>query len=338
MKKIIIAMLLCVAMLVAFSGCAATSSPTSPVFTINVRPTVTPVPTPVPVSVLTADNGWSYAIESGKAVIYCYNGAETEIKLPNRVTQITYDKGKYEQGTIKTYAYYGDEMADVLSDSEIASMRTYEVSGIDELAISYFSKVKIDDSQYHCDLKKVIIPNDYPDVPIGLFAFVNDTLEVVFEDKVDLVYENNILYNKDKTVLYLCNDKNITSVTIPSTVKTIADGAFRNCVNLTSVTIPETVERVNAYAFYGCRELKTVTVKEGVLYIGNQAFNKCRNLEQITLAKSVRRIGVGSIAFHDGLSIYIYEGSTLDEYFHDETNMETSGDEKCFADYVKYIK
>lgn len=47
-------------------------------------------------------------------------------------------------------------------------------------------------------------------------------------------------------------NKNITSVTLPATLKTIGSQAFYNCTNLISINIPDAVTSIGNSAFYGC--------------------------------------------------------------------------------------
>lgn len=52
----------------------------------------------------------------------------------------------------------------------------------------------------------------------------------------------------------------ITSVTIPNSVTSIGEGAFKNCVNLTSVAIPNSVTYIGKGAFEGCEKLESITL------------------------------------------------------------------------------
>ena len=49
-----------------------------------------------------------------------------------------------------------------------------------------------------------------------------------------------------------CNDKTVTSITIPNSVTSIGNDAFWNCTKLTSITIPDSVMSIGIYAFDGC--------------------------------------------------------------------------------------
>ena len=58
----------------------------------------------------------------------------------------------------------------------------------------------------------------------------------------------------------MCDFKDLTSISIPNSVTSIAFGAFQNC-GLTSVTIPNSVTSIDSYAFSGCSGLTSVIVK-----------------------------------------------------------------------------
>ena len=57
-------------------------------------------------------------------------------------------------------------------------------------------------------------------------------------------------------------------ITIPSTVREIGAGAFRDKSALTGVTIPSTVTKIGSEAFRNCRNLESVSIAEGVTEIG----------------------------------------------------------------------
>ena len=63
-------------------------------------------------------------------------------------------------------------------------------------------------------------------------------------------------------------NKNITKVTIPSSVKVIGDRAFYGCSNLTDVTIPSSVWKVGGKVFTDCPHaiIKCRSKKKGLFW------------------------------------------------------------------------
>ncbi len=85
-------------------------------------------------------------------------------------------------------------------------------------------------------------------------------------------------------------------VTIPNTIASlpvteIKDGAFKYRAQLTSVTLPATVKTIGDFAFEKCINLKTVNMSESVTYIGEHAFCGADNLTgDIKISKAVTEI------------------------------------------------
>ena len=81
-------------------------------------------------------------------------------------------------------------------------------------------------------------------------------------------------------------NKTMTSVTIPSTVKTIGYAAFNECISLKKVVIPSSVTKLDDSVFWYCTALKTVIIPESVKTIGKDVFKGCNNLTAYTIAGS----------------------------------------------------
>ena len=97
------------------------------------------------------------------------------------------------------------------------------------------------------------------------------------------------------------NNKSLTSVKLPKTLKTIGNYAFYNCSSLTSITIPDDVTSIGAWAFYMCSSLTSVTIGNSVTEIGFNAFWRCSSLTSVTIPDSV--IVIGSGGFEDCSSL-----------------------------------
>ena len=55
--------------------------------------------------------------------------------------------------------------------------------------------------------------------------------------------------------------RNLISITISDSVKSIAHYSFEWCENLTSIVIPDSIEHIGYNAFYKCKNLKSLTFK-----------------------------------------------------------------------------
>ena len=142
-------------------------------------------------------------------------------------------------------------------------------------------------------LTSVIIPDSV--TSIGNYAFRNCTsLTDITVDADNTTYcsEDGVLFNKSKTELIQYPVGNArTSYTIPDSVTSIGDWAFRECTSLTSVTIPDSVTSIGNYAFYNCTSLTSVTIPDSVTSIGDSAFRYCTSLTSVTIPGSVTSIG-----------------------------------------------
>lgn len=117
---------------------------------------------------------------------------------------------------------------------------------------------------------------------IGKDAFLgcNTICEInVSDDNTNYSSENGIVFNKDKTTI-ICYPKykDETSYTIPNSVTSIGDCAFRECNRLTSITIPSSVKSIGEYAFSACSRLKSVIIPNSVKIIDNYVFKNCSGL------------------------------------------------------------
>ena len=89
----------------------------------------------------------------------------------------------------------------------------------------------------------------------------------------------------------------LTSVAIPNTVTSIGNYAFCNCSGLTSMVIPNSVTSIGDLSFYGCSGLTSVAISNSATSIGNSAFERCSWLTSVAIPNSVTSIGKG--AFRD---------------------------------------
>lgn len=90
----------------------------------------------------------------------------------------------------------------------------------------------------------------------------------------------------------LCRDsKNLISVSLPSSLKSIGESAFDNCRNLPDIHIPYGVEEIGIRSFYNCRAFIEIDIPISMKRIGAEAFANCQNITTARLAQSLEEIG-----------------------------------------------
>ena len=82
----------------------------------------------------------------------------------------------------------------------------------------------------------------------------------------------------------------LSSVTLPDTVRTVGRQAFYGCTRLTRVTMTA-VEELGDEALAACPELRAVTLGDKLITIGKGAFEGCKLLGTITVPASLAEIG-----------------------------------------------
>lgn len=104
------------------------------------------------------------------------------------------------------------------------------------------------------------------------------------------IYENDVLFNKDKTILIAYRAKD-TNYVIPDGVIKIGDGAFSRCESLINIVIPDSVTSIGDRAFSRCGSLISIAIPGSVTSIGVHAFEFCRALRSVMIPNSVTSIG-----------------------------------------------
>ena len=140
---------------------------------------------------------------------------------------------------------------------------------------------------YKCTgLTSITIPNSV--TSIGDWVFDGCTGLTCINVASDNNYysgNNGVLFNKKKTELIRYPEgESQTSYTIPNSVTSIGEWAFRDCTDLTSITIPNSVTSIGNSTFLGCTGLTSITIPNSVTSIGDWVFDGCTGLTCINVA------------------------------------------------------
>ena len=144
-------------------------------------------------------------------------------------------------------------------------------------------------------LASVELPASVTSIGGGAFSGCKNLKEItVVPENGKYCSSEGVLYTKDMTELIQAPAGKMDFTAMPSSVTSIGEYAFSNCMYLTSVELPSSVRSIGINAFWSCRGLVSVIFPSSLVEIGNWAFSGCWNLESIDLPNSVTSIGKGA--------------------------------------------
>ena len=143
---------------------------------------------------------------------------------------------------------------------------------------------------YCSSLFNINIPSSVVNMNGNPFCDWNGDLH---NDSKAFIYEQQVLFNKDKTTLIAYRSKD-TNYIIPNSVTNIGDHAFYNCESLTNINIPNSVTNIEDEAFCGCESLTSINIPNSVINIGSFAFDGCNSLTSINIPNNVPNIEDGA--------------------------------------------
>lgn len=104
------------------------------------------------------------------------------------------------------------------------------------------------------------------------------------------------------------NTSQLTSITIPSTIKSIGYDTFANCPQLTTANIEANLTEIPSGMFCECRKLTTVNLPENITSIGGWAFTNCPlqcDDGKLIIPSGVRTIGEAAFSTLESNITYI---------------------------------
>lgn len=144
-------------------------------------------------------------------------------------------------------------------------------------------------------------------------AFSNTLEMVAYEvaaDNQHFTSVDGVIYTKDmKNLVAYPSNKQDNAFAIPETVEKICFAAASNTRNLNSITIPNSLKTISDYGFSGGSGLSDIQWGTGLEIIGYSAFMRAVNMGELTLPEGLTKIV--SSAFYDAGITKLTGPSTL---------------------------
>lgn len=159
------------------------------------------------------------------------------------------------------------------------------------------------DTGYYCDLT-VTIKNTVATLPVGLFGEQNYRV-------VSVTFENGSILTEAPNFGYMYNSR-LASLSLPASIKTIPEGAYRYCDALASVTLNEGLVEIGKEAFkaeYSLSLLTSLTLPSTLETIGERAFYYSK-ITSLDFPASLREIGKEAFAYSELTAAHLPAGAT----------------------------
>jgi uncharacterized repeat protein (TIGR02543 family) len=206
---------------------------------------------------------YTYTVANSEATITKYNGSGGSVTIPDSLggtTVTTIDKSAFERCTGLTNLTIPD------------SIKT-----IGNRAFGFCS-----------NLTTVSIGIGVSAIGTYAFGHCPKLTQLTVKSANSSFYsEENVVFNKTKTILVVCAGGKEGNYSIPSTVNAIGESAFDSCTKLTAIAIPDGVTTIGIAAFSQCSGLTVVNIPDSVTSIGTQAFILCTGIVNLDIGEGL---------------------------------------------------
>lgn len=248
---------------------------------------------------------YEYSISGSEITITKYNGSESYISIPSEINGIAVV-------AIGNSAFSNhDTLEQITFPDNIKSIGSNAFSGCDNLKnVTLPQNIEtigcgVFSSPY---ITSIIIPKTMKSMgsgyTVGYSTFTGcKNLETV-------TFESGMTKIPD-IALYYC--ESVKNVVIPEGVTEIGNRSLRHTA-IESLSLPSTLETIAANSIWECSSLKSIVIPDNVKNIGSEAFAGCTELKTVQIPKSVSSIASSAFSGDSNLTIYGYANSYAQAY------------------------
>ncbi|MBQ9941852.1 MAG: leucine-rich repeat protein [Christensenellaceae bacterium] len=151
---------------------------------------------------------------------------------------------------------------------------TLTISGSGELLTIPDHSWKNEDYSYL--VKEIVVEEGITSLPSQVFSSHKNLTSASLPESLKVIPENSF---------EICSK--LYSVTFSSKLSSIEFRAFAYCNNLTSVSLPSTLSSLGKSAFESCKSLTSISLPSSLTSLGNYVFQDCSSLESITIPSKI---------------------------------------------------
>ncbi len=147
-------------------------------------------------------------------------------------------------------------------------------------------------------LTKAVISDNLVELNESAFHGCSKLNDVTFGKSLEVIGKNAFFNCRELGVVRTTNSANPDDVTssyyevvLPSTVKTIGEAAFAQCVSVQKFNMGANVITIEKEAFYSCTALEEITFSKTLQTVSDNAFTNCTLLTQIAFPDTLTTLG-----------------------------------------------
>ena len=175
------------------------------------------------------------------------------------------------------------------------------------------------------ELKSVTIPKNVQSIGqevfgTGIYTESQLTEILVAPENKNFASENGAFWNRNTGVLLAYAPGRKGTCIVPEGVTKISDSAFEDNKNITKVQFPSTLKEIGTKAFENCKNLENVKLPEGLLKIGSRAFYWDTAIPYLEIPETVQEIDSEALYNIDrvivrGMNTQLKDSAVKEAYF-----------------------